>query len=115
MTSEPLNPVDLEAKIIELTNRITQGIVVVTQREQAHRAAEAAHRDAYARAFLMWDGPQTEKRYAADRDTRVERDALDVAEVAFHHAQRVARAAESELSAYQTLAKSVGAMYGATR
>jgi hypothetical protein len=38
---------------------------------------------------------------------------LDVAEVAYKYAERKARAAESALSAWQTLSRSVTAMYRA--
>lgn len=109
---EPLNPVEIEQAIQRIRQRIARGVRVVSD---AERAAKQATRDfdlAYAHAFLDHDGPQTEKKHAATVDTIDQRDARDVAVLAYRHAERLAEGLQDELRAYQSLAKSVTGMYG---
>jgi hypothetical protein len=109
--TEPLNPVDIESAIQRCSRNIARGVRVVSDAERKARAAEAEYDRAVARAYL--EGPAHEKRYAAELATAAERDARDIAQLAFKHADRQARALESELRAYQSIGASVRAMYGA--
>jgi hypothetical protein len=113
MTVEVLNPVDIEHGIRACADRIHEGVKVVTQRERIYREATRVYDRAYAHAYLAAEGPAHEKKYRAELATAPERDARDVAEVAFRHAERTARAVEAELRAWQSVGASVRAMYSA--
>lgn len=111
--ADVLNPVDIEQAIRTCADRIHAGVKVVTERERLFREADRAYDQAYAHAYLAAEGPAHEKKYRAELDTATERDARDVAEVAFRHAERTAKAVEAELRAWQSVGASVRAMYGA--
>lgn len=109
--TDPLNPVEIEARIRDISNRIAGGVQVCSDRYKAFLAASHAYDLAYARAYMAYDGPQAEKRYAAELATQAEREARDIAEGAYRHADRLAKALENELRAYQSVGASVRAMY----
>lgn len=111
MSAEVLNPVDIENRISECARRIHKGVLVVTNAETAFRTADREFDVAFAHAYLDHRGPAHEKKYAATIATETEREARDVAEVAFKHADRTAKAIESELRALQSIGASVRAMY----
>lgn len=113
--SEVLNPVDVEQAIRTCSERIHNGVKVVTKAQREWKAAVREHDRAYARAYLAAEGPQHEKKYRAELATITERDARDVAELAFRHAERTAEALVDELRAWQSVNASVRAMYGAQR
>lgn len=106
-----LNPVDIEHNIQECARRIHKGVTVVGNAEKEHREAAHRHDVAFARAYMDHDGAAHEKRYAATLATQDERSAADVAELAFKHAERTARALEAELRAWQSVGASIRAMY----
>jgi hypothetical protein len=108
-----LNPVEVEQAIVAAADEVTEGVDIVTQRLQAYRDAERAFDLKFAMAFMEHKGPQTEKRYAAEIAATDARHDMDAAEVAYRYAERRCKAAESRLSAYQSVNKSVSAMYGA--
>ena len=111
--SEVLNPVAVEQAIRVCAERIHKGVKSVTDREKIAREAARTYDRAFAAAYLAAEGPAHEKKYRAELATTVERDALDVAEVAFRYAERTARAVEAELRAWQSVGASVRAMYSA--
>lgn len=111
--SRVLNPVEIEQAIRQAVQTVGEGVEIVTQRLAAYREAERVFDVAYASAYMRAAGPVAERKYQADLATQAERETMDVAEVAFKYADRRCRAAENTLSAYQTLSKSVTAMYGA--
>jgi hypothetical protein len=84
----------------------------VPERHRAKLSADRLYDYAYAVAYIAHEGPQTEKKYAAEKVTQQERIGKDVAEVAYPHALRQMKALEGKLSAFQTIAKSVNQMYG---
>jgi hypothetical protein len=112
--AEPLNPVWVENAIRECATRISKGVRVVTGAEREYLAADRVYDRAYAQAFLEYEGPQTEKRYAAEVATADEREARDIAYLAFKHAQRTADAIGDELRSLQSINKSMVSVYGAT-
>ena len=63
-----------------------------------------------ASSYLAASGPAYEKKYRAEMDTAQQR---PDAEVAFEHAKRQMRALEGRLTAFQTISKSIIAMFGA--
>lgn len=111
---EPINPVQLETAVDRVRDHIARGVRHVSDAEARATTAAREFDRAYARAFLAHHGPQTEKRYAAELDPAVvaARDERDVADLAFRHARRQAEALRDELSAYQSITKSVLALYG---
>jgi hypothetical protein len=110
--SEVLNPVDVETSIRDCANRIHRGVTVVTHAEAAFRDADRLFDVAFAHAYLDHQGPAHEKKYAATIATEEQRKTRDVAEMAFRHADRTARALSEELRALQSIGASVRAMYG---
>ena len=106
------NPVDIELAIRDCANRIAKGVKVCGAAYEAFLEADRDYDRAYAQAFLRHEGPQTEKRYAAERDTYPERTKRDVMDAAYRYADRQAKALESELRAWQSVGASVRAMYG---
>lgn len=110
--TDPLNPVDVERRIMELSNLIAQGVQQVTNHLRDYRAADAAYDRARAEARLAAEG-----KTVADRDAQVElatieeRDAADVAEVAYSHVNRRVKAFERELDAIRSVGASVRQMY----
>ena len=109
------NPVDVERRIEELATRIAKGVAVVTA---AEREARAARRDldlAYAHSYKRAEGPVHERRYTADIETMPHREKAEIAELAFRHAERTAKALEKELIAWQSIGSSVRTMFGSIR
>jgi hypothetical protein len=113
MGSEVLNPVEIEAAIRECAKRIHNGVKVVTAAESEARAKRREYDLAFAMAYKQNQGPAHEKRYAAEIATTEDRETAEVAEIAFRHAERTARAVEAELRAWQSVGASVRTMYGA--
>jgi hypothetical protein len=113
VSAETLNPVQVEQRIRETANRIANSAQVCNDRYVAFLTADREYDAAYAAAFLDHDGPQTEKRYAAESATTEQREARDVADAAYRYADRLAKALQAELMAYQSINKSVLATYSA--
>jgi hypothetical protein len=109
------NPVDIEQRIEEISNRIAAGVRVVTAAEREARAKKRAFDLAYAYAYKQADGSIKEREYTADIQTMPHREEADNAEIAFRHAERTAKALEKELFAWQSINGNVRAMYGAVR
>lgn len=113
--TNPINPADVETSIRDIVNEIALGVRTVSDALGAFRDAERAYDLAFARSYMRYDGPAHAKRYAAEIDTTAERAKRDAAEVAWKYAERISKSQETELSAWQTIAKSIVSMYGATR
>lgn len=109
--SDVLNPVSVEAAIRECANRIANGVKVCSDRYREFLEADHALDVAYARAFMAHDGPQTEKRYAAELATEKERATRDLADAAYRYADRQNRALHAELDAYRSIGASVRQAY----
>lgn len=110
MTS-PLNPVDIESSIREVSNRIGRGVMVCDERYRAFLAADSAYDAAYAKAYLSADGPAHRVKFEAEIATKQLRDARDAADAAYRYADRQAKALEAELRAWQSVGASVRAMF----
>jgi hypothetical protein len=109
--NDVLNPVDIEHLIRDTANQIARGVSIVSDAEAKAREAERIYDRAYAAAYLAAQGPSHEKKYRAELATETERDAMEIAELAFKHAERTARSLESKLRAYQSVGASVRSMY----
>lgn len=117
MTASPvLNPVDIERRIDEISNRIANSVKVVSEREDEARKKRTAFDEAYAHAYVAAsEYPAHERKYRALLATLAQRREAEVAESAYKYADRKASALEKELFAWQSISKSVVAMYGAVR
>lgn len=109
---EPLNPVQIEATMRELINRVSRGIKVTSDRYAEFSEADRLYDQAQARAYLEADGPVKEREARVELVTAVERERRDVAEVAFRHADRLSKALDLELRAWQSIGSSVRQAYG---
>ncbi|MBE3135295.1 MAG: hypothetical protein IMZ55_17655 [Acidobacteria bacterium] len=110
----PLNPTEIEERILECSNRIARGVGVVSGAHETFLRAEHALDRAYARAYLDYDGPAHARRYAADLAVETERDSRDIADVAHQSARRQWQALTAELDALRSIGASVRQAYGAT-
>lgn len=111
----PLNPEQVEAAMRYCNLRISRGVRVVSDAEKEYRDLDRAYDRAFAQAFLAHEGPQTEKKFAATLATATERDARDVAYLAYKHVERLAESLRDELRTLQSVNKSVIAMYGSSQ
>lgn len=109
--TEHINPVAVEASIRELVDRIAKGIPIVSNAEAKAREAARLFDLAFARAYLAHNGAAYERKYAATLATETERGEADVADLAFRHAERTAKALEAQLRAWQSIGASVREMY----
>lgn len=109
--TEVLSPVSVETAIRECANRIANGVKVCSDRYREFLQADHDLDVAYARAFLAHEGPQTEKRYAAELATESQRSKRDTADAAYRYADRQNRALHAELDAYRSIGASVRQAY----
>jgi len=111
-TADVLNPVDVERAIRETATEIARNVRVVSDAEWQARKARTEYDRAFAAAYLAAEGPAHEKKYRAELATSHERDVMEVADLAYRHAERQARALEGKLRAFQSIGASVRQMYG---
>lgn len=111
MSDVHLNPVRVEQSIRDLLDEIARGIPVVSNAEAKAREAGRQFDLAMAHAYMRATGPAHERKYAAVLATERQRAEYDVAELAFRHAERTAKALEAQLRAWQSINRSVLEMY----
>lgn len=111
--SQVLNPVEVELMIRKFANEIARGVAAVSAAHQKAKRTQREYDVAVAKAYVGASGPSHEKRYLAELATQQQRADAEIAEVAFRHAERQMKALETQLSAAQTIGKSVSQMYGA--
>ena len=109
--TEPLNPVQIENAIRELVNRIARGIKVCSDRYSAFLDTDRAFDREYAQAYLAAEGSIKDKEMTAKLETMEARKVRDIADAAYRHADRLSKALDLELRAYQSLGASVRQMY----
>lgn len=107
----PLNPVDIEQHILELTNRISRGIQVYTKRYAEFLAADRDYDRAFAQAYFSAEGSVEDRKKSAELKTYQERERRDVAEVAHKQADKLHKALSDELRAFQSIGASVRQAY----
>ena len=111
MSNDVLNPVAIEQRIRDISSRIAKSAGVCNERYIAVLQTDHTYEQAYARAYMSHAGPAHEKKYAAELATSQERLDRDAADAGYRYADRLAKALESELRAYQSIGASVRAMY----
>jgi hypothetical protein len=109
--TDVLNPVDIERHIRGISNRIANGVPVVSKSYAEYLAKDRAYDRAFALAYMGHNGPAHERKYAAELETEAEREARDIADVAHRYAKDQAEALREELRAYQSVGASVRAMF----
>lgn len=110
---EPLNPVTLEQEMAATTNSIAKSILEVSKAYDAWKTAELAYKREYAVAYRVAKGSVEDRKQKAIEDTLTAADDLKDAEVKYRYVADLQRMYRDKLSAYQTLARSVNAAYGA--
>ncbi|MEV4155447.1 hypothetical protein AB0J48_20695 [Nocardia salmonicida] len=105
------NPVAIEGAIRDCANRIGKGVAVCDARYGEYLTADREYDQAFARAYMSHEGPAHEKKYGAELATQDERLRRDVADAAYRHADRLAKALTEELRSWQSVSASVRAMY----
>lgn len=111
--TEDITPRGIENAIRDCAVRIGNGVRVCADRYAAFLEADHACDLAEARAYLAAkDHPAHERKYVAIDATEVERRARDVADAAYRHAERQARALDAELRAWQSVGASLRVQYG---
>ena len=108
---QPLNPVQIEQHILELTNRISKGIRVYSERYADFLEKDREFDRAYAHAYLKAEGSIKDKEKKAALKTIEEREARDVADIAYKQSDKLLRALDSELRAWQSIGASVRQQY----
>lgn len=111
--TEIANPVAVEQAILTCKNNIARGVTICSELLDTYLRLDREYDFALAQAYIDYDGPQTEKRHGAVLGAAAEREARDVAYVAHRTAERRMESLEKELGAWQSVSKSVTAMYGA--
>ena len=106
-------PAQVEQKILEISNRIARSASECNKRYQALLEAERAYELAYAQAFVQAECAQTEKKHRAIIATADLKEKRDIADAAYRYADRLAKALQAELMAYQSVSRSVLATFSA--
>lgn len=107
------NPVQVEDAIRDCANRIAKNVDVVGAAYEAFLHADREYDLEFAKAYLNSAGrPANERRYYAERQTSSLRETRDIADAAYQLARNRSRAAELELSAFQSIGSSIRAQYG---
>lgn len=106
-----LNPVEIETAIREVSTRIAKGVTVCSNTYAAFLDADRMYDRAFAKAYMAHEGPQTEKKYAAELATGEERAVRDEKDAAYRYADRQSRALMEELRALQSVGASVRMAY----
>jgi hypothetical protein len=109
----PLNPADVEQAIRESANHVARSVRIVNGALERFRDAAREYELAFAQEVLDAPGAVATKKYHAEIATTLLRQERDAAEVAWHLAERLAHAASKNLTAYQSINKSVTTMFGA--
>lgn len=107
----PLNPVDVENSIFNISNEIAKTVKTVTEAEQRYMTAKRVFDRAEAKAILKATGTVQVKKAQVELATVTERDAMDVAYVAWKYADRRSKALSLQLDAIRSIGASVRGMY----
>lgn len=107
------NPVSVEREIGNLTNDIAKTNLILGRTLKDKKDTARAYKRAYASAYLAHQGPQAEKKQAAEIDPEVEAAALarDVAELAHADARNLLDELSKKLEAMRTISASVRQAY----
>lgn len=105
------SPVAIENAIRNCASRIANSVSVCNERYVVYQKAQREYDRAYAQAFLASTGAEYSRRYQAELKTVDERDERDTADAAYRYADRLAKALQDELRAWQSVGASVRMTY----
>lgn len=108
---EPLNPVQIEQTIRELSNEIAKEVRTLTDAHKAFLAAEREYDRVYAEQYFLAQGSVEDRKQRAKYESLSAREAKDVADVAYQYSRNKARSLEEQLRAMQSVGASVRSMY----
>lgn len=111
--SPPLNPALIEQEMRAALNEIGKSIRPVSDAYDRWRTCELAFKREYAMAYREATGSIEDRKQTATEQTMPAAEEAKDAEVVYKRMLDFQRAYRDKLSAYQTLAKSVNAAYGA--
>lgn len=109
---QPLNPVQVEQTIRELSNEIARGVPIVSDAEKTMVDAKRHLDREVAEATLKAQGTVMDRQAQVELDTQAAREEYDIAYIAYRHAERTAKSLDSRLRAIQSVGASVRSMYG---
>lgn len=109
----PLYPAQIDQALHEVTNRLSRAPKVITDREAAMLEAKRHYDLAKDIAYKRAEGSVRDREAQANIDTQEEREAYEVAYIAYKYADREARAMERQQSTLQTNAKLTLSMFNA--
>ena len=108
---EPLNPVQVENHLRELSNRIAKGVGYVSKKQYEFDEAERLYKKAYAIAFTTGEGSNEDRKQQAFLRTMEALEQRDNAKAALDYSKDLVRSYRDEMSTYQTISAMVRAMY----
>ena len=112
--TEVRDPAKVEALIEDTKDRIAAAVLIVDEAETAMKARRREFDHEFSRAMVTAEGPEYLRKAEATMVAMPEKEAADLAEIAFHHAERESRSLEKELFAWQSILNSVRSMWNAT-
>ncbi len=98
---------DVEAEIMRLSERCEQVTLSLAKRAVAAAEADAAFKVAYAKAYLLADGPVAEREAHAAIATQREYRDHRIAEAKFKSASEAGRNARTQLEALRSIAANI--------
>lgn len=110
--SDNLSPVRVEQEILNLNNRIAKGIAVCNELYKSYQEADRIFDREYASEYLTAPGPIKDREQIAKLNSMSSRELRDDAEAKYKHADRLAKALELELRAWQSIGASLRTAYG---
>jgi hypothetical protein len=108
---EVLNPVQVETRIRELGEGISNMVGTCDEAYRRFLRADHTYDIAVAHAEAAWEGASWRAKGVVTLATQQERRARDDADAAYRYADRRAKALESELRAMQSVGASVREAY----
>lgn len=108
-----LSPVQIEQEMVKALSSITKSVGPVSKAYDAWKQAELAYKKAYAVAFAGAEGSVEDRKQQATLDTYDAATDMHTAEAQYRYMVDLQKTYRDKLSAFQTLAKSVLAAYGA--
>lgn len=110
-TTEALSPVEIEKAIRDCANRIAASVQVCADRYSEFMEADREYEWAFHWAADTYEGPAHSKKSHAVLSTKKERERRDVADAAYRYADRLSKAIEIELRAWQSVGASIREAY----
>ena len=109
--TRPLNPPEIESKLLALSNDIARGVKIVSDAEKTYVDSQREFDRAKAKAQLEAQGTVAEREAQVELATASQRDQRDQDYLAFQHAKRTLRSLDQRIDALQSIGASVRQAY----